>query len=995
MNPDSLRTAHARIADCLQRDSDGGLVQRRDSLNLAGLGLTDKALATRFDPGERGLPEIGLADLPHLRYLDLTGNDLTRLPDCVLGFTELVWLGLNFNRISALPEGLGRLRKLRRFYLRGNGLRQLPADFGEMVSLVDLDLTGCEISQLPLSMSGLGSLGHVAFEENALAPDLRSAWKEGKWEALRAHLERLGSEKRQVQHGGKVILVGSQEHGKTCLQRALRGEGFVEGYVSTDGMSRERLHLRLDGTLVLPEERDRRPGPREDIIDLTIWDMGGQESYQHTHQMFFTVSAVYLVVTLPRQGGEVQKLDDWIELVKRRTGGKATIVVVSTKCRKNPLDKSVTLDGLQAKHGIVVRDLVKVDSGDDPTGILELRRKLAILVQETDSGCRHEWLRGWAKVLAELSAATTAFLRWNEIEALCAGNGVRDPEEQRQVVRTAHYIGAVLWREDIPAGQDVVILNPDWLCRAVARLLDDAATRNSRGLVRTSDLPRLWSGEGRDGTPGYPAPVHPALIELMEINELAYRPRRPGQRTGDGDLLLVTQMVEDKPRRDVELAWERIRPEQGEETVRVVGFKRIGEANFEAVPDIVYLLIFRLRELSLGARDYTEAVHWQKGLLVRDSYGNAGRIELEGNFLRIRVRHRLIPGLMHTILDRIGVSEDGYWNGRGLEQLEFVVGGHLCPKGTPDKGLVSIEDCVEGERNQNKSVQCQTCRKYLDIRQLLNQQPVESDQTRQFRQWLEPILRDLVQGNERVLHEVKEQGELTRQRIDDLWNFVQMQGDAFLDAFTSEWKDGPRLFSLLPIPGEGWNPRDWVEMKFRITVWCEASRRPVPVFRKPKRDKPDEYRGSEILTLPREWVLKARGVLKWSQWAVFAITTGGAGGIGALVSAAGGVISNSDARQFATELTEQMRAFKDLADALPADGEHSMQGEPGQPGVDWLRSFGLEDRQSFGTPVEGDKALIRHLRDEYEKRDPDWGGLEVRDDGKFGRIWAHPSVPRD
>ena len=131
---------------------------------------------------------------------------------------------------------------------------------------------------------------------------------------------------------GKVVLVGSQENGKTCLQRALRGEPFIAGLQEhrrhepgTTAPATER------GFVSLPE-RAPTPGPREDVIDLTLWDMGGQESYQHTHQMFFTPSAVYLVVTLPRQGGSVQELDKWIELVKRRTGGEATVIVVSTWC---------------------------------------------------------------------------------------------------------------------------------------------------------------------------------------------------------------------------------------------------------------------------------------------------------------------------------------------------------------------------------------------------------------------------------------------------------------------------------------------------------------------------------------------------------------------------------------------------------------------------------------------------------------------------------------
>ena len=156
MSTTSLKTARVRIADCLQLDEQGRLVQRRDHLNLSGLDLTDAELTARFDPRERGLPEISLADLPYLRYLDLTGNQLTELPECVPGCTGLVWLGLNFNWLRKLPEQIGALVNLQRLYLRGNGLTELPASLGNLGALLELDLTGCEIARLP---SALGRLG--------------------------------------------------------------------------------------------------------------------------------------------------------------------------------------------------------------------------------------------------------------------------------------------------------------------------------------------------------------------------------------------------------------------------------------------------------------------------------------------------------------------------------------------------------------------------------------------------------------------------------------------------------------------------------------------------------------------------------------------------------------------------------------------------------------------------------------------------------------------
>ena len=990
MSTTPLPIAQARIADCLELDAQGRLVQRRDHLNLSGLGLTDEALTARFDPRERGLPKLGLADLAHLRYLDLSGNELTVLPECVTGFTGLVWLGLNFNRISRLPDDIGALVNLRRLYLRGNALTELPAGIGKLRALEELDLTGDELAKLPVSMALLKALEHVALEEKALAPDLRAAWKDKGWTSLRKHLGRAGGEVQTVRFVGKVVLVGSQEHGKTCLQRALRGEAFIQGLKSTDGMSRERLHLLRNGDSVSLPELALTPGLQAEVVDLTLWDMGGQESYQHTHQMFFTPSAVYLVVTLPRQGGGIQELDKWIELVKRRTGGEATVIVVSTWCRKYPADQALTLEELRAKHGEMIRALVPVDS-QDGTGIVELRKLLADVVNEPQAKCRHTWLPPWAKVLGELSNSPEPFLRWKQIGEICESHGIQDPDEQRQVIRTGHYIGALLWREDIPAGEDVVILNPDWLCRAVARLLDDENTRKAHGLVDIPKLDRVWSGPGRDGTRGYEPDTYPALIELMEINELAYRPKVPGKKIGEGHLLLITQMVEDMPNDDVENRWKAISPKDAVEIVRVIAFRKVGSLGYEDVPDIIYLLIFRLREFSLGRTDYRQAMHCQRGLLVTDDYGSAGRIELDDGRLRITVRHRLGEGLMHSIIHRIGVRDDGYWNGRGLEKVEFVPCGRLCAKGTPDAGLVSMESCMKADRAGNSSVECQSCHEFLPIRDLLKQRSVETAEAIQLRQSVQSLMHDLQTGQKKLIEEIRKQGQNTQDRITQLHQFIQMQGDGILDAFTSEWKEGPRLFSLLPIKGKGWT-KNWTQMEFRVTIWCEASRRPVPLFRELKEGqaKTTEFRGSETITLTREWVQGARKALTWTSWATLALVTGGAAGVGGLVTATGGVISPGDAKDFVGELARQQKALKDVAGAITDDSKSLVRVGKLDPAADPANPFAALSPKSFGTPAENDLKLIRFLREEFKKKDPTWGGLVSRDDGKFGRLWAHP-----
>jgi hypothetical protein len=469
----------------------------------------------------------------------------------------------------------------------------------------------------------------------------------------------------------------------------------------------------------------------------------------------------------------------------------------------------------------------------------------------------------------------------------------------------------------------------------------------------------------------------------MEINELAYRPRGVDKKIGEGNLLLLTQMVNDTPQRDVEAAWEAISPKEGAETVRVIAFRKLGSIGYEPVPDLIYLLIFRLREFSLGRTDFSQAVHWQRGLLVRDDYGAVARIESDGTLLRIAVRHRLGDGLMHSIVSRIGARNDGYWNGRGLEKAEFVPFNHICAKGSQAEGLISMDDIAEAVGAGNQSVRCELCRKYVSIKELLSMRAsVPPD--------LQAICDQMTRMEKNLAALIGQEGAVTREAIAGLEQFIRQQGDGILEAFISEWKDGPRLFSLIPIRGKISRPKDWTEMQFRVTIWCEASRRPVPLFCERKDGKSGEFRGSETITLQREWVRSARKLLRWGSWAAYAAATGGAGLVGGLVTAAGGVITQDETSQLAEEYALQRESLEDFAGAIPDKSEPLLEEFKNKPAASGAGSFGSMDSLGFGALDEGDLKLIRFLREEYKKKDPTWGGLEGRRDDKFGLLWTHP-----
>ena len=87
-----------------------------------------------------------LSQLPSLRELDVSGNDLRTLPDSVSGFTVLCRLSLDFNKLSAqCLRPLAVLPKLEHLGLAHNRVAGLPegleADAGAFDALTSLDLS--------------------------------------------------------------------------------------------------------------------------------------------------------------------------------------------------------------------------------------------------------------------------------------------------------------------------------------------------------------------------------------------------------------------------------------------------------------------------------------------------------------------------------------------------------------------------------------------------------------------------------------------------------------------------------------------------------------------------------------------------------------------------------------------------------------------------------------------------------------------------------------
>ncbi|WP_282364928.1 NEL-type E3 ubiquitin ligase domain-containing protein [Pseudomonas sp. PS01297] len=173
--PGHRAQARERIESAWRRESDLSVMEDTGDivgfeLDLSGLDIGDlPAISGDFSHVGALLMEgmnlrsgsnEFLASFTHLRLLDMSNNQIDRLPPAIAEMSQLISLELMDNRITLTPETaqqLANLSNLRALSLSGNPLGISP-DVSQMLDLHSLDLSNTGISQWP---NGLWALPHI------------------------------------------------------------------------------------------------------------------------------------------------------------------------------------------------------------------------------------------------------------------------------------------------------------------------------------------------------------------------------------------------------------------------------------------------------------------------------------------------------------------------------------------------------------------------------------------------------------------------------------------------------------------------------------------------------------------------------------------------------------------------------------------------------------------------------------------------------------------
>jgi internalin A len=563
----------------------------RTHLDLTGQGLSS-------------LPaEIGR--LSNLEVLTLSRNELTSLPAEIGRLSKLRSLLLTGNRLTSIPPEIASLSSLTNLVLSGNFLTSLPNEFSQLSSLVSLDLSDNEFEAVPLEiiplsklrilklsrnklktlsleLGKLSALTTLELEGNVLVEPPPAILSQG-MRAILGYLQARALDSRQ-QWMSKLMVVGEGGVGKTSLLRALQGEQYNPQEPTTHGLRVSNLALN-------------HPDMPGITMQLRAWDFGGQQIYQATHQFFLTDRSLYLLVWSARIGFEQSRIYTWLDMISARAP-EARILLVATSAEGR--DADLPISELRYRYPKIAGSITV--SNPKRTGIAKLRRLIGSEAKSLPL-MGERWPAAWLGVAEQLRRSGLNSISRDTLFSMMDKGRVKALDRE-VLARWLHELGDILYFQDDPQLDQVIILKPEWVTEKVSRVLDSPEVVKQKGMFTRSTMDRIWLDLDRG--------LREHFLRLMERFDLSYCTARDRQ---------VSIVVERLP-------WEPPNYQERWSGIQSSGYCKEVSMKFElgstVPPGLPTWFIAQSHRFS------TET-HWRQGALLADEGQHLGLVRSDAH----------------------------------------------------------------------------------------------------------------------------------------------------------------------------------------------------------------------------------------------------------------------------------------------------------------------------------------------------------------------------
>lgn len=493
-----------------------------------------------------------LGDLRSLEVLNVGSNQLTALPECIGHLTQLQSLFAFRNKLGVLPPSVGSLTELRELDVSHNQLVSLPAEIGRLQKLHNLILNNNRLELLPEAIAKL-CLNRLVIAENPVAgtvpPELQASTPQ---QLLRYYFHMrhtqvaLRKERRaRSLNEAKILVVGEPGVGKTMLVEWL-----------TQGTSRQNSEWTR-GIQIVPWQVNHEDASN-DPIKVAIWDFGGQEIMQATHQFFLTERSLYLLVLDSRVNEEQSQVRYWLEKIRAFGGDSPVIVVLNKKDQGLPqydesrLRQDYPRNLRSSEPGNVFFRTACVDevpergkkaaikAGD---GIAELREAVAARVRSLDNVTQPvppEYLD--AKAAFEKESRKHKRMDRAEFDRICKKCKLKDEIDRDTLLSYLKSLGSLFHYKRGQQDNNTLVLDPEWLTGGVYKILTDPELRERGGMLRTIDLARIFRRSMH-----YPDDAQRFLLDMMEGDPFELSFKIPDNPSGDDNWLIPELLPTSEP----------------------------------------------------------------------------------------------------------------------------------------------------------------------------------------------------------------------------------------------------------------------------------------------------------------------------------------------------------------------------------------------------------------------------------------------------------------
>lgn len=684
---------------------------------------------------ELGVAGLNIAEIPiyiskfaNLQILDMVNNRIAILPEELLRLSKLKILKLSHNQLTSIPLEISKLDQLIELHLNNNKLQALTPGVGKLDKLRLLNISTNKIKHIPGTIGYLKSLEEsqlFTFDHN---PNLKTPpdiiiqqGYSATFEFLRGLL--TGEEKI---YRMKIMMVGQENVGKTSIVRCLKASktgkpipdnAYIEDMEmykrtgltskSTDGISIGNLDFK----------------DKKQLVELSVWDFGGQEIYYTTHQFFLSDRALYILVWNVAKKEEDSRVEYWLKSINARAPN-APIIIVATHiddpiCTKEYLNETIkAIENKYFQQFPSIQNVCPV-SCKSGHGILELNLWIqSIVLRQKFMGeiIPKTFAELEKLVKQEKKKIVPPVVSWKELEAMGVMCNIKSSNTLFTAAQWLHNLGTIINFQKQKGLEDVVILDPQWLTDVMSTIVTFQHRFIKNGVLNHGDLPQLWT------PPKFPQRLHKTLLNLLEKFEISYYLRSTRQQPLDGTepmytgkSLVPSLLPEERPS-EIERIWPHF-PSAREEQ-----FSRRYKFGF-----IPHGFVSRLMVRVLHFAEPT--ICWRYGMLVEKTTNttvakelSVAEQEFEGNFSILveaqpaqRIVDVIIRGsegkkLAQLIIESINSLIDG-WYSVSVEILIPCI--HCIREKNYQPYFFNIQDCEQAAIDGKSFIKCANIR---DIR---------------------------------------------------------------------------------------------------------------------------------------------------------------------------------------------------------------------------------------------------------------------------------------